>query len=716
MMSNGTQGESTTNEELEHWKSLFTSSNIASAIFGNGQIISCEKEIQIDERTTYKSNYQDAVDKVIDTMRQYGLGLQWRSNSKKHDWLFDYWGENQKILKFSKHSKQDKERNKITYWIEIEKIYLPKKRETLCKTQLDVAGHMTISCKTNVLLGRKGEAMCQNILQNDKQSRTEYIEKMEELGGITIDFDYGINSDDRSYMNLSKFDDRDQLDTLTNEQRILIRLLYHASVHLGISDEILSIPDVESDQYNWNTGQKDEQGFTIPERLTENKNFHLFPSEASVIYGGNLVKDGNNEDVTDPRAKKNEIKHQMAHTDCINLQSLQKFKERTKTDHGLELEYGPMSLILPLSQEGRSIYVDTQKNKIDIPFNTYFIFDGSKIHGGVTEICQDNESTAAKVLRPAIHMHIDSKHHERRSGEVDIITDIWQMHIDHLCEVEPLLLVRHLKDCWDRIKVVAPNIIVAVQDKKKDQSRTSETRNDLLDIAQETSLLIQKTCAKSLGSETRATMNDDMEEEIQDGVTKVVNSICSCVESIQDCEKDESDQKTKKIISQMKEDITEMGNILKDFLPKEQKENIETALTRPRKIKEFTSAKRKKRRASSSSLSKKQASKGKKKKKKTIMKTARKKGRTQKQQSFPFIPNNNIPAVASRNDIERPGSAPEVIELNDSSSDESSIVIEETRTRRVSMAARLKPAPKSAVESESEEIEWSDESENEFDG
>ena len=131
------------------------------------------------------------------------------------------------------------------------------------------------------------------------------------------------------------------------------------------------------------------------------------------------------------------------------------------------------------------------------------------------------------------------------------------------------------------------------------------------------------------------------------------------------------------------------------------------------KRKRSTSTKGKKRRASSSSSTKKRASKG---KKKTTKKAASKKGHTQKQRTFPFFPNNNIPTVASRNNIELPGSAPEVIELNDSSSDESSIVIEETRTRRVSMAARLKPAPKSAVESESEEIEWSDESENEFDG
>lgn len=406
MWSNEDHSESTTKEELEHWKGLFTSSNLASAIFGNGQIISCEKEIQIDERTTYKSNYQDAVDKVIDTMRQYGLGLQWRSNSKKHDWLFDYWGENQKILKFSKHYKQDKERNKITYWIEIENIYLPKKKETLCKTQLDVVGYMTISCKTEVLLGQKGEAMCQSILQNDKETRAEYIQKMEDLGGIPINFDFGITSDDRSYINLSKFDDRDQLDTLTNEQGILIRLLYHASVHLGISDEILSIPDIESEKYDWNTGQKDKKGQTIPKLLTENKNFHLFPSEASIIYGGNLVKDGK---------QKHEIEHQMAHTDSINLISLKKFKERTKTDHGLELEYGPMSLILPLSRKGRSIYFDTQNNKIVVPFNTYVIVGGSKILGSVTEKCQENESIAAKVLRPALHMYIDSKHHERRS-------------------------------------------------------------------------------------------------------------------------------------------------------------------------------------------------------------------------------------------------------------------------------------------------------------
>ena len=131
------------------------------------------------------------------------------------------------------------------------------------------------------------------------------------------------------------------------------------------------------------------------------------------------------------------------------------------------------------------------------------------------------------------------------------------------------------------------------------------------------------------------------------------------------------------------------------------------------KRKRSTSTKGKKRRASSSSSTKKRASKG---KKKTTKKAASKKGHTQKQRTFPFFPNNNIPAVASRNDIERPGSAPEVIELNDSSSDESSIVIEETRPMRVSMPARLKAAPKSAIESESDDVEWTDESENEFDG
>lgn len=133
------------------------------------------------------------------------------------------------------------------------------------------------------------------------------------------------------------------------------------------------------------------------------------------------------------------------------------------------------------------------------------------------------------------------------------------------------------------------------------------------------------------------------------------------------------------------------------------------------KRKRSTSTKGKKRLASSSSSTKKRASKGK-KKKKTTKKAASKKGHTQKQRTFPFFPNNNISAVASRNNIELPGSAPEVIELNDSSSDESSIVIEETRPRRVSMPARLKPAPKSAIESESDDVEWTDESENEFDG
>lgn len=60
-----------------------------------------------------------------------------------------------------------------------------------------------------------------------------------------------------------------------------------------------------------------------------------------------------------------------------------------------------------------------------------------------------------EVLRPALHLHIDSKYYQRNQGDTTIITDDYAIHPCHARELSPPQIVQHVKHLCNRIEKVA---------------------------------------------------------------------------------------------------------------------------------------------------------------------------------------------------------------------------------------------------------------------
>jgi hypothetical protein len=200
-----------------------------------------------------------------------------------------------------------------------------------------------------------------------------------DLTGSAINFDdVNHDSDDRSYFALPRPND----NSLAHKH-CMARLFLHMSVKLNLVEETVA------KYFDWNNV---EENRWVDYPVKENRSAHLFMSDISLLFGGHNLK------------KNGPLQYQSCQVDVDGLERCTALGGRSK----------PGSIILPLVDH-RSIYVgqpgSSEWELITIYKGQYICFEGDFPHG-----CSTHEK--ASLHTAAIHLHVDTIHHERTLGTI----------------------------------------------------------------------------------------------------------------------------------------------------------------------------------------------------------------------------------------------------------------------------------------------------------
>lgn len=215
------------------------------------------------------------------------------------------------------------------------------------------------------------------------------------LIGTLIDFDKKRHdTDDRRYFPLPY-----QQASSMDHEHCMTRLLLHLSVTLNLVEESVTeffdMDAVESDINN--TANCHRQWTHYPVRV--NAGAHLFLSEISLLFGGHNLK------------KNGPVQHQRCHVHAKGLEGISALDGKSK----------PGSLILPL-EDFRSIFIGS--GLVTLLKGQYIFFNGDVPHRGYTY----NELS----WHPAIHLHLDTRHHKRKAEVVMFTDDMEQEAMEQL--------------------------------------------------------------------------------------------------------------------------------------------------------------------------------------------------------------------------------------------------------------------------------------------
>jgi hypothetical protein len=207
------------------------------------------------------------------------------------------------------------------------------------------------------------------------------------LMGSLINFDVKRhNTDDRRYFPLPY-----QQVSSMDHKHCMTRLLLHLSVTLNFVEESVT------ELFDMDAANCDRQWTNYPVRV--NADAHLFLSEISLLFGGHNLK------------KNGPAQHQRCHVDVDGLKGISALEGKTK----------PGSLILPL-QDFRSIFIGS--GLLTLSKGQYIYFKGDVVHRG----CTYDELS----WHPAIHLHLDTRHHKRKGGVVEFTDEKEMEAMDQL--------------------------------------------------------------------------------------------------------------------------------------------------------------------------------------------------------------------------------------------------------------------------------------------
>jgi hypothetical protein len=268
----------------------------------------------------------------------------------------------------------------------------PQSRFTLVNFDFDAVIGTTYSAATDEVNKQKVTEKRTTDEVVKKQKVTRKKRKIRNTIGKFINFDDTTHcSDDRAYCDLPG----DNVDD-TAHKNCMIRLLLHMSVTLNFVEETVT------ELFDWSNvrsriddcNNKSDTNWTDYPRMS-NPNAHLYFCEISLLFGGHNMNEG-------------EPEHQRCHMDVTGLGR----PDALKAFHGLSK---PGSIIAPLDDE-RTIYVgyreSPDREDITVKKGQYIHFFGDVAHGGWT---YEEQSWHA-----AIHLHVDSIHHKRKEGFVEI--------------------------------------------------------------------------------------------------------------------------------------------------------------------------------------------------------------------------------------------------------------------------------------------------------
>lgn len=171
------------------------------------------------------------------------------------------------------------------------------------------------------------------------------------------------------------------------------RLMYFLVCRLGIETDASPFSlDREKVKQRWKNNNKS----ALPSQLelySRNSTFHLKMKEVSALFGGNERKICEKEPI-----------HQFCHVDGV--------LEGGKMPE--EDLFAPASFLVPLSEEGRSIYIGNKDTVIHVPIGSVLVFASDVLHGGLTRRFDEGRQQVA------IHGHLDSRYIPREVGLLDI--------------------------------------------------------------------------------------------------------------------------------------------------------------------------------------------------------------------------------------------------------------------------------------------------------
>jgi hypothetical protein len=198
------------------------------------------------------------------------------------------------------------------------------------------------------------------------------------------DYDY----DDRTYAQLPSPDYA--IDPIAHEQA-MIRLAFLFCSSLSISNDmapyLLVLPEVAPMPEE---GRAPVINKARTFDFSVNESAHIFMQEIVFLFGGNEIRIVGPDPI-----------HQPCHTDGEDLAHLM------SDNKALVDLFKPCSFICPLESE-RSIYVKNSSTIVSTKKGQGLVFSGDLPHGGITH--------RDRKWFPALHGHLDSKHHPRSRG------------------------------------------------------------------------------------------------------------------------------------------------------------------------------------------------------------------------------------------------------------------------------------------------------------
>lgn len=235
--------------------------------------------------------------------------------------------------------------------------------------------------------------------------------------------DGGYPFDDRTYCLLPN---QDEYPGLTEESHYgaITRLFFFMSCKFCLSSEIS--PFILDEEMA--LADLHHSGRIGCYNFKKNPSYHLYPCQSSILAGGRCIMDGGNPPV-----------HQPVHQDCTDLDSSE-FKCKGR--------FVPGSIFVPI-EDKRTIYLCHPYHKVTPVKGQAFWFDGDVFHGGYTYVYVDGR------LHLALHVHLDSIHHERNEDEIQHgdVSDMAYLPKEHY------YLVKDEETCAELLETMANEFV-----------------------------------------------------------------------------------------------------------------------------------------------------------------------------------------------------------------------------------------------------------------
>jgi hypothetical protein len=233
---------------------------------------------------------------------------------------------------------------------------------------------------------------------------------------INFEFDGYEEIDDRHYADFSA---ENVPVEVSQHRKVLVRIMYHLAAHFNIAKEVCPY-QVDYLATVLNAESNKAAGLIWDTTHTASADSHLFLTESSLLYGGHDMRTQEEKDNSE------EPIHQMTHQDG------QYAKHPFSDNYKLNGKFTPGTVLIPL-KDSRTIYVLQPSNKVMCKKGCYLYFQGDLDHGGMTYAVEDKE------WYPAIHVHLDSKHHQRPQGDVLLCPQPVPCYL-------PMVHAKHLSD------------------------------------------------------------------------------------------------------------------------------------------------------------------------------------------------------------------------------------------------------------------------------